>query len=222
MLLFFDQGFVPPRCTAGRWAGMRYFVVARCLDRRSVNCRLGRARNCNRYSSSDPNPSATRVRTSENTGRRLPASRIRFEDRPLSAHVSRNRRGSDRARSQSVVDLRHAGGSCMIDPVRLGLIGCGHWGSNYAASIVHIDDATLSWCADTSDAALARVVKLHPRVRLTPNLHELVAADDCDAIIVAAPPIPTRCHRPSRRSLRGNPFWSKSPCRPRPKLRKSW
>lgn len=76
----------------------------------------------------------------------------------------------------------------MIGPVRLGLIGCGHWGSNYAATIVHTEDAVLSWCADTCDAALARAAELHPLVRSTRNMHELLAADDCDAVIVAVPP----------------------------------
>lgn len=76
----------------------------------------------------------------------------------------------------------------MPDPVRLGLIGCGHWGGNYAATIPKVDDAVLAWCADTSEAARARVRALHPSVRVTPDLRELVAAEDCDAVIVATPP----------------------------------
>jgi predicted dehydrogenase len=74
------------------------------------------------------------------------------------------------------------------DPIRLGLIGCGHWGGNYAATIPSIDDAILAWCADTSETARARVLGLHPHARVTADLRDLVAADDCDAVIVAAPP----------------------------------
>jgi predicted dehydrogenase len=74
------------------------------------------------------------------------------------------------------------------DPIRLGLIGCGHWGGNYAATVPSVEGAILAWCADTSEAARERLRTLHPHVRVTPDLHELVEADDCDAVIVAAPP----------------------------------
>lgn len=76
----------------------------------------------------------------------------------------------------------------MPDPIRLGLIGCGHWGGNYAATIPSVNGAILTWCADTSEAARERVRALHPHVRVTPDLRELVGAGDCDAIIIAAPP----------------------------------
>ncbi|HEY1656518.1 MAG TPA: Gfo/Idh/MocA family oxidoreductase [Candidatus Tumulicola sp.] len=76
----------------------------------------------------------------------------------------------------------------MSEPIRLGLIGCGHWGKNYAATIAAMDDVVLAWCADTFAQARERARALHPNVRLTADLHELLAAPDCDAVIVAAPP----------------------------------
>ena len=76
----------------------------------------------------------------------------------------------------------------MSEPLRLGLIGCGHWGKNYAAAIAGMDDVALAWCADTSEAARERARALNPGVRLTPDLNELLAAPDCDGVIIAAPP----------------------------------
>jgi predicted dehydrogenase len=76
----------------------------------------------------------------------------------------------------------------MSEPLRLGLIGCGHWGKNYAAAIAGMDDVVLAWCADTTEAARERARALNPGVHLTSDLHELLAAADCDGVIIAAPP----------------------------------
>jgi predicted dehydrogenase len=83
-----------------------------------------------------------------------------------------------------VLDRRYA----MSEPLRLGLIGCGHWGKNYAAAIAGMDDVVLAWCADISEAARKRARALNPNVRLTDDLNELLAASDCDGVIIAAPP----------------------------------
>jgi predicted dehydrogenase len=76
----------------------------------------------------------------------------------------------------------------MSEPLRLGLIGCGHWGKNYAAAIAGMDDVVLAWCADTSEAARERARALNPGARLTADLNELLAAPDCDGVIIAVPP----------------------------------
>ncbi|HZO95342.1 MAG TPA: Gfo/Idh/MocA family oxidoreductase [Candidatus Baltobacteraceae bacterium] len=74
-----------------------------------------------------------------------------------------------------------------MKPVRFGLVGFGYWGPNYAKSIAAVEGAELTWCADVSDAALARARELYPHLRLTKDVRELASASDCDAVIVAAP-----------------------------------
>lgn len=74
-----------------------------------------------------------------------------------------------------------------VSAVRLGLVGFGYWGPNYAKSISAIDGAQLTWIADVSDAALARARELYPQARLTQDVRELCAASDCDAVIIVAP-----------------------------------
>ena len=71
--------------------------------------------------------------------------------------------------------------------VRLGLVGFGYWGPNYAKSISAIAGAELTWIADVSDAALARARELYPGAHLTRDVREPCAASDCDAVIVVAP-----------------------------------
>lgn len=72
-------------------------------------------------------------------------------------------------------------------PVRLGLVGFGYWGPNYAKSMASVEGAELAWCADPSEAALRRAAEALPQARLTRNFQELIDADDCDAVIVAVP-----------------------------------
>jgi predicted dehydrogenase len=74
-----------------------------------------------------------------------------------------------------------------VSNVRLGLVGFGYWGPNYAKSVAAVDGAELTWIADVSDAALARARELYPQAKRTTDLRELCAADDCDAVIVVAP-----------------------------------
>lgn len=74
-----------------------------------------------------------------------------------------------------------------VTAVRLGLVGFGYWGPNYAKSVGAVEGAELRWIADVSPAALARARELYPHAKLTADVRELCAADDCDAVIVAAP-----------------------------------
>ncbi|MBV8727234.1 MAG: Gfo/Idh/MocA family oxidoreductase [Candidatus Eremiobacteraeota bacterium] len=75
--------------------------------------------------------------------------------------------------------------------IRLGLVGYGYWGPNYARIIDEIPDAALTWCADTSADARALAHSRHPDASITADYRALLAAPDCDAVIVATP---TRRH----------------------------
>ncbi len=75
--------------------------------------------------------------------------------------------------------------------IRLGLVGYGYWGPNYARIIEEMPDATLTWCADVSEAARAAAHAAYPNARITADYRGLLDAPDCDAIVIAAP---TRHH----------------------------
>jgi len=71
--------------------------------------------------------------------------------------------------------------------IRLGLVGYGYWGPNYARLIDEMPDATLTWCADIAQEARALAHARHPSAAITADYRELLAAPDCDAVIIAAP-----------------------------------
>jgi len=75
--------------------------------------------------------------------------------------------------------------------IRLGLIGYGYWGPNYARIIEETPDATLTGCADVSESARAAAHAAYPDAKITSDYRELLGAGDCDAVIIAAP---TRHH----------------------------
>jgi len=75
--------------------------------------------------------------------------------------------------------------------MRLGLVGYGYWGPNYARIIEEMPDVTLTWCADVSEAARAAAHAAHPEAQITSDYRRLLEAPDCDAVIIAAP---TRQH----------------------------
>ncbi len=75
--------------------------------------------------------------------------------------------------------------------LRIGLIGLGYWGPNYARVVTELSDATLVGVCDSSPGALDFVRPRLPGVRTTVDPAELIGAPDIDAVIIATP---TRTH----------------------------
>jgi predicted dehydrogenase len=69
---------------------------------------------------------------------------------------------------------------------RIGLIGLGYWGPNYARVVSELPDAELTWVCDTSSIALDSIRSRY-QARTTLDSDELLAADDVDAVIIATP-----------------------------------
>jgi predicted dehydrogenase len=71
--------------------------------------------------------------------------------------------------------------------LRVGLVGYGYWGPNYARLLRESERAVLTWCCDLSSAALTAAKQPDPAIKTTPHLDELLEAPDCDAVIVIVP-----------------------------------
>src|ERR1700704_2881421 len=79
------------------------------------------------------------------------------------------------------------------DLIRVGLIGFGHWGPNYARILAGtLVGARLSACAEPSTGRLAAFERQYPSARAYADYNRLLRDGDVDAVIVATP---TSTHR---------------------------
>lgn len=69
---------------------------------------------------------------------------------------------------------------------RIGLIGLGYWGPNYARVVTELPDVELGGVCDASKAALELIGTRAPSIPRMTDLDELLASD-VDAVIVATP-----------------------------------
>jgi len=70
--------------------------------------------------------------------------------------------------------------------VKIGIIGCGHWGFNYIRVFRELENAEVAGCSDVSDASLRRAGSFAPGLKLFKNYRELLELDT-DAIVVSTP-----------------------------------
>jgi predicted dehydrogenase len=68
--------------------------------------------------------------------------------------------------------------------VRVGLVGCGYWGSNVARNLLEIAGCELAWCCDV-DAARGDLAG--SAARFTTDLGEMLADDSLEAVLAATP-----------------------------------
>ena len=70
---------------------------------------------------------------------------------------------------------------------RIGIIGLGYWGPNYARVLRELDGSTLVWACDARPETLDLMRNRYQSVRLTADYEEMLADPDLDAVIVATP-----------------------------------
>lgn len=71
--------------------------------------------------------------------------------------------------------------------LRVGLLGLGYWGPNYARLLAEFRDVDLVWACDLDPGALDLVRQRHPSVRLTTDAQEVLADPTVDAVVIATP-----------------------------------
>ena len=69
--------------------------------------------------------------------------------------------------------------------LRIGLIGCGHWGKNYLRVLHELPGVEVAGVADPSEAARNRVTAAYPGTPVYPDHLSLLEQSNCNAIIVA-------------------------------------
>lgn len=71
--------------------------------------------------------------------------------------------------------------------IRLGLIGCGHWGSNYLRILQFMEEAEVISACDRENASLDRIRKQYPHVKIIKEFPSLLDDSKIDAVIIATP-----------------------------------
>lgn len=74
-----------------------------------------------------------------------------------------------------------------MNPLQIGVIGCGYWGPNLIRNFVELPNAEVVVVADIAETRLAAIKARYPGVTVTPNYQECFAAH-LDAVVVATPP----------------------------------
>lgn len=69
----------------------------------------------------------------------------------------------------------------------MGLVGLGYWGPNLLRSLGRIPRANVKYVCDLDPTRWEKLERLHPSTRYTPNFKDLLADDDLDAVVIAAP-----------------------------------
>ncbi len=71
--------------------------------------------------------------------------------------------------------------------IHIGLIGCGHWGSNYLRNLEFMDEAEISIVCDQRDPILQGIHKRYRGVQTTKDFDSVLKDSKIDAVIIATP-----------------------------------
>lgn len=78
-----------------------------------------------------------------------------------------------------------------MNTIKVGVIGCGHWGPNHVRVFSQLRDSHVAACADLDDRRLKAIVEQHPHVQPFGDYRQMLREAALDAVVVAAP---TRTH----------------------------
>ena len=71
--------------------------------------------------------------------------------------------------------------------IRIGVIGCGHWGPNHIRNFSVLEGSAVTACADPDAQRLKAVGRQFPGVRTHGDYRQLLANPEVDAVVIATP-----------------------------------
>ena len=71
--------------------------------------------------------------------------------------------------------------------MKIGVVGCGHWGPNHIRNLVQNPQIKEVKCADMDASRLKEMARLYLSVKGTAHYKDLVKDKEVDAIVVATP-----------------------------------
>ena len=76
-----------------------------------------------------------------------------------------------------------------MDRIRVGVIGCGHWGPNHIRNLSSLksDGVDITVAADRVEERRKRISELYPWVRVIEEGDAVIEDPDVDAVVIASP-----------------------------------
>jgi predicted dehydrogenase len=71
--------------------------------------------------------------------------------------------------------------------LRIGAIGYGYWGPNIVRNFSMANEAQVTMVCDMNQQTLKKVKKIHPQMRVTTDVKELIKDPEVDAVAIATP-----------------------------------
>ena len=71
--------------------------------------------------------------------------------------------------------------------VKIGIIGCGHWGINYVRTFLFSPQIEQVVCFDQDSSKMEKIKKNFPQVKLASSLNEMMEDKDIKAVVVSTP-----------------------------------
>lgn len=78
-----------------------------------------------------------------------------------------------------------------MSAIRIGVIGCGHWGPNHVRVFSQLRDSVVTTVADPDPKRLTAIAAQFPDVACLPDYRQLLEKPDVDAVAIC---VPTRKH----------------------------
>ena len=73
-----------------------------------------------------------------------------------------------------------------MNPIKIGVIGCGYWGPKLARNFHETPEAELAWVSDFREDRLAHMRELYPGAKSTQDYHDILQSD-VEAVVIATP-----------------------------------
>ena len=71
--------------------------------------------------------------------------------------------------------------------IRIALIGCGHWGSNYLRILQFMEEAQIVSVCDQDNAPLEKIRKQYPQIKIVKSFRSILDDAKIKAVIIATP-----------------------------------
>jgi len=75
-----------------------------------------------------------------------------------------------------------------VEPIKVGVIGCGYWGPNLIRNFVEIPTSDVIIVADLKEERLSTIAARYPKIMVTRNYKDLFN-HSLDAVVIATPPV---------------------------------